>query len=217
MKIKSLMIAAVAAVVLSYGCNGSSASGKRPIKIEGFGGTLAQAAVDLTKDDVTYDASYFKIPYPNGDVPADKGVCADVVIRAYRKVGIDLQKLVHDDMFYEFDEYPNHWGLTKPDPNIDHRRVRNLMKFFERHGTIQSDLTEDPNPEDFVPGDIVCWTLGGGTTHIGIVSNVKTNNLVGAEWMMVHNVGSGQILDDCLFDYEIIGHYQYVSEDYYKK
>jgi len=167
MNFRTLIYAATTFVILFYGCNGCT-SDKRPIKIDGFGGDLAQAAVDLTKDDVTYDASYFIIPYPNGDVPPDKGVCADVVIRAYRKLGIDLQKLVHDDMFYEFDEYPNYWGLTKPDPNIDHRRVRNLMKFFQRHGTIQSDLTEDPKPQDFHPGDIVCWTLGGGTTHIGI-------------------------------------------------
>jgi uncharacterized protein YijF (DUF1287 family) len=216
MKFRTLIYAAATLILLVYGCDGCT-SDKRRIKIEGFEGALAQAAVELTNDDVIYDASYFKIPYPNGDVPADKGVCADVVIRAYRKLGVDLQKLVHEDMMYAFDEYPDFWGLTKPDPNIDHRRVRNLMKFFDRYGTVQSDLTKDLNPKDYHPGDIVCWSLGGGTTHIGIVSNVKTNNISGAEWMMVHNIGSGQILDDCLLDYEIIGHYQYVPEDYYKK
>lgn len=165
---------------------------------------LADSALVLTKQKVKYDPSYFKINYPNGDVPADKGVCTDVVIRAYRKLGIDLQKEVHEDMKANFDKYPKNWGLTKPDKNIDHRRVPNLMTFFTRKGTVKK-ISQDP--ADYVPGDIVCWNLGGGITHIGIV--VKNKSADGKRHMVVHNIGAGQVLEDCLFTYKIIGHYQY--------
>jgi len=165
---------------------------------------LADSAYTLTDDFVVYDPSYFKIPYPNGDVPKDKGVCTDVVIRAYRKMGIDLQKEVHEDMKLNFQLYPKNWGLKKPDPNIDHRRVPNLMVFFGRFGT---KLSNSIKPEDYQPGDIVCWNLGGGTTHIGIVSRIKNRNL--KQYQIVHNIGSGQVLEDCLFSYQIIGHYRF--------
>lgn len=165
---------------------------------------LADSAIVLTKDNVFYDPSYYKLDYPNGDVPKDRGVCTDVVIRAYRKLGIDLQKEVHEDMLLNFSKYPKNWGLTKTDKNIDHRRVPNLMTFFAKFGTIKK-ITQ--NAVDYVPGDIVCWNLGGGITHIGIVSSKK----VGYEnrYFMVHNIGSGQVLEDCLFSYTIIGHYSY--------
>lgn len=165
---------------------------------------LAEAAVELTKNRVAYDPAYFKIPYPNGDVPADKGVCTDVVIRAYRKLDIDLQKLVHEDMSANFSKYPKNWGLTKTDRNIDHRRVPNLMVFFKRHGT---ELPISKKPEDYVPGDIVCWMLPGNLTHIGIVSNQR--NKADNRWLIVHNIGAGQVMEDCLFSFEIIGHYRY--------
>lgn len=132
---------------------------------------LADSSLTLTKQDVVYDPSYFRLDYPNGDVPPNKGVCTDVVIRAYRKLGIDLQKEVHEDMVANFSQYPKIWGLSKPDKNIDHRRVPNLMTFFTRHGATLS-ITE--NPADYMPGDVVCWNLGGGITHIGIVSNKKS-------------------------------------------
>ena len=165
---------------------------------------LADSALTLTKQQVIYDAAYFDIPYPNGDVPANKGVCTDVVIRAYRKLGTDLQKEVHEDMEKNFGEYPKNWGLTKPDKNIDHRRVPNLMAFFSRHGTLKAISKK---PEDFLPGDIVCWSLGGGISHIGIVVNRKSPD--GKRNQIVHNIGGGQVLADCLFDYQIIGHYCY--------
>lgn len=165
---------------------------------------LADSALLLTKDKVTYDPSYFTIPYPNGDVPKDKGVCTDVVIRAYRKLGIDLQKEVHEDMKANFDKYPKIWGLKKPDKNIDHRRVPNLMTFFSRKGTV---LTQSNKPEDYKPGDIVCWNLGGAITHIGIVSAIKSSD--GKKYQIIHNIGAGQVLEDCLFSYTIIGHYRY--------
>ncbi len=169
-----------------------------------FYAQLADSAETLSKDQVIYDPSYFSISYPNGDVPANKGVCTDVVIRAYRKVGIDLQKEVHEDMRNNFQLYPTIWGLTKTDRNIDHRRVPNLMKFFGRHG-ITLPITN--KAEDYKPGDIVCWNLGGAVTHIGIVSDELSTN--GKRFKVVHNIGSGQVVEDMLFDYRIIGHYRY--------
>ena len=165
---------------------------------------LADSALVLTKQRVKYDPSYFRIDYPNGDIPSDKGVCTDVVIRAYRKMGIDLQKEVHEDMKANFSKYPKNWGLSSTDRNIDHRRVPNLMTFFSRHGTVKKISQESG---DYLPGDIVCWNLGGGTTHIGIVSSKKA--LIGNRYLIIHNIGAGQVLEDCLFDYKIIGHYRY--------
>jgi uncharacterized protein YijF (DUF1287 family) len=170
----------------------------------GFYGRLADSAFTLTKQKVLYDPSYFSIGYPDGDVPADRGVCTDVVIRAYRKLGIDLQKEVHEDMKANFNKYPGNWGLSRPDKNIDHRRVPNLMTFFTRHGTVKKISL---NPDDYLPGDIVCWNLGGGITHTGIVSRKKSAD--GKRNLIVHNIGAGQVLEDCLFSYKIIGHYSY--------
>ncbi len=169
-----------------------------------FYAQLADSAMELTKQNVTYDPNYYSIDYPNGDIPADRGVCTDVVIRAYRKLGIDLQKEVHEDMNSNFDAYPKIWGLTSPDKNIDHRRVPNLMVFFERHGMVKP-VSE--NPYDYLPGDIVCWNLGGNITHIGLVVDKKSND--GSRYLIVHNIGGGQVVADCLFDFEIIGHYAY--------
>jgi len=165
---------------------------------------FVDSAIELTHQTVAYDPAYYSIDYPNGDVPGDKGVCTDVLIRAYRKVGIDLQKEVHEDMRDNFDKYPDKWGLSKPDKNIDHRRVPNLMVFFERNGTTK---TVSGNPEDYLPGDVVCWDLGGGITHIGIVVDLNSND--GKRNLIVHNIGGGQVLADCLFEFRIIGHYRY--------
>ena len=165
---------------------------------------LSAAALALTKQRVVYDPSYFRIDYPNGDVRADRGVCTDVVIRAYRKLGIDLQQKIHEDMKAHFNEYPKNWGLSTTDKNIDHRRVPNLMVFFERHGQVKP-MSRAPNV--YLPGDIVCWNLGGGITHIGIVVDKKSSDNL--RYMIVHNIGAGQVLADCLFEYKIIGHYRY--------
>jgi hypothetical protein len=168
--------------------------------------TLAfvNAAIALTEDPVVYDASYFKIGYPNGDVPSSKGVCTDVVIRAYRKIGIDLQQRVHEDMQKNFHQYPQLWGLSRTDTNIDHRRVPNLMTFFSRHGTV---LPTTKVAHQYEPGDIVTWSLGNGLVHIGIVINKKSED--GERPLIVHNIGNGQEISDCLFSYPILGHYRY--------
>ena len=165
---------------------------------------LNNAAIDLTKQNVTYDSKYFSIEYPNGDIPKDKGVCTDVIIRAYRKLGIDLQKEVHEDMISNFDKYPKNWGLKNTDTNIDHRRVPNLMTFFSRHGETKSITT---NPADYLPGDIVTWDLGGGIPHIGIVINKKSSD--NNRFLVVHNIGNGQEISDCLFSFKITGHFIY--------
>ena len=168
---------------------------------------LSDAAILITKDKVEYDGTYFKIPYPNGDVPKGKGVCTDVVIRAYRKLGVDLQQKVHEDMKANFSKYPKNWGLRTTDRNIDHRRVPNLQAFFTRHGEVKPVTT---NAKDYKPGDIVTWMLMGNLPHIGIVVNRPSKK--GNGYMVVHNVGSGQEIDDCLFDYTITGHYSYAPK-----
>lgn len=169
-----------------------------------FSERLSDAAITLTKDKVTYDPSYFSIKYPNGDVPKDKGVCTDVVIRAYRKLGIDLQKEVHEDMKQNFSKYPKNWGLKNTDTNIDHRRVPNLQVFFTRFG---KSLKVTDAAADYKTGDLVTWMIGERMPHIGIVTNRKTSD--GKRNLIVHNVGAGQVLEDCLFKYKITGHYQF--------
>lgn len=169
-----------------------------------FFDSLSNAAIKLTEQQVTYDPTYFNIKYPNGDVPSNKGVCTDVVIRAYRKLNIDLQKEVHMDMKNNFSKYPKNWGLKKTDTNIDHRRVPNLMTYFKRQG---AEKPISNKPSDYLPGDIVCWNLGGAITHIGIVVNQKS--IDGLRPLIVHNIGAGQVLQDCLFSYKIIGHYRF--------
>ena len=165
---------------------------------------LSDAAVKLTGDKVIYDPSYFSIPYPNGDIPADRGVCTDVIIRTYRKLGIDLQKEVHEDMAKNFKVYPKKWGMKTTDKNIDHRRVPNLMTFFSRYG---HSLPITTLAADYKPGDIVSWDLGKGVTHIGIVIDQKSSD--GLRNLIVHNIGLGQEISDCLFKYTIIGHHRY--------
>lgn len=169
-----------------------------------FARELAAAAVLLTGQEVVYDPAYYSIPYPNGDVPSDRGVCTDVIIRAYRAMGIDLQLQVHEDMRDHFELYPNIWGMERPDSNIDHRRVPNLMTYFRRHG---EEKPISHSAADYEPGDIVCWNLGGAVMHIGIVAESWSAD--GSRPMIVHNIGKGQVLEDCLFDFRIIGHYIY--------
>lgn len=169
-----------------------------------FDRKLSNAAITLTKDNVTYDGAYVSIKYPNGDVPSNKGVCTDVIVRAYRKLGIDLQKEVHEDMKANFSKYPKTWGLRKTDTNIDHRRVPNLETFFSRKG---QKLAVTNNPSDYKTGEMVTWMIGGKMPHIGIVTHLKSRD--GKRFLIVHNVGGGQVLEDCLFSYEIVGHFKF--------
>lgn len=152
----------------------------------------------------SYDPSYTQLSYPGGDVPRDRGVCSDVVVRAFRAAGIDLQKELHEDMTENFTAYPALWGLKQPDPNIDHRRVANLMVFFERKG-VALGITR--NPERFLPGDVVAWKLDNGRLHIGIVDSTTADNHT--RYLILHNIGSGVEREDALFRWEIIGHYRY--------
>lgn len=173
-----------------------------------FTNKLSDAAIAIINPYIIYDPTYFAIKYPNGDVPKNKGVCTDVIIRAYRKLGIDLQKEVHEDMKSHFSQYPNlkKWGMTKTDSNIDHRRVPNLEIFFERKGT---KLAVSKNANDYKTGEIVTWMINNKLPHIGIITNRKSTD--GKRNLIVHNVGSGQVLEDCLFSYTIVGHYKYVK------
>ncbi|MBC8137351.1 MAG: DUF1287 domain-containing protein [Fibrella sp.] len=153
-----------------------------------------------------YDPAYVSLTYPNGDVPIERGVCTDVVIRALRASGIDLQKLVHEDMRRSFRAYPSKWGAKRPDPNIDHRRVPNLQTYFRRHG---KSLPVTQNKGDYRPGDIVSWKLPNGLDHTGIVSDAtvpgQTRNAV------IHNIGRGTEQEDVLFAWKITGHYRYFA------
>ncbi len=166
---------------------------------------LSDAALAIINPNVRYDSGYTQIGYPNGDVPANRGVCTDVLIRAYRLLDIDLQKEVHEDMKANFNAYPSKkiWGLKSTDRNIDHRRVFNLQTFFTRKGKV---LPISLEASDYQPGDIVTWDLGGGVAHIGIVVNRKTAE---GTPLVVHNYGGGQVCEDILFGYKITGHYRY--------
>ena len=166
---------------------------------------LVEAGKERLKHRVVYDGAYQAMAYPMGDVAPDKGVCTDVIIRAYRTLGVDLQELVHKDMSAHFDVYPNHWGLSQPDTHIDHRRVPNLETFFRRHGT-PLPITSDP--ADYQPGDLVPWRLtGSGLPHIGIVSDQKAPS---GRFEIIHNIGWGPRSDDMLFNHPIKGHYRYM-------
>jgi uncharacterized protein len=163
-------------------------------------------AVEQTTQTAGYDPSYVKLDYPNGDVPLETGVCADVVVRAFRKAGIDLQKELHEDMRGHFAKYPKKWGAKKPDRNIDHRRVPNLATWFDRQG---KSLPVTRNAADYLPGDVVSWVLSDGRPHIGLVSNIKVE---GADrHAVVHNIGLGARIEDVLFQWDINGHYRYFS------
>ena len=166
---------------------------------------LLESGNEQTKVTLNYTQDYFTIPYPNGDVPKETGACTDVVIRAFRNAGIDLQKEVHEDMRANFGEYPKKWGLTKTDTNIDHRRVPNLQKYFTRKG---KSLPVTDDAAKFKPGDVVSWDLNGkGMTHIGLISNLREPN--SGRYLIIHNIGSGTKIEDRLFEWTITGHFRY--------
>ena len=171
-----------------------------------FSLNLVDASLERLKHKVTYDGSYRKIAYPGGDVPNNIGVCTDVVIRAYRKLGIDLQERVHRDMLNSFAQYPNlpKWNRMRPDTNIDHRRVLNLRVFFARNG---ASLRISTDSNDYLPGDLVTWDIKPGMPHIGVVTHQVSKDRTRP--LIVHNIGKGPKLDDILFTMRITGHYRY--------
>jgi uncharacterized protein len=161
-------------------------------------------AIEQTTQTTSYDPSYVKLDYPNGDVPVETGVCADVVVRAFRKAGIDLQKELHEDMKKNFSKYPGKWGARRPDSNIDHRRVPNLMTWFDRQGKA---LPVTKDVKDYLPGDVIAWDMAPGLPHIGMVSKIR---VAGTDrYAVVHNIGIGARIEDVLFAWKITGHYRY--------
>ena len=206
---KPILIIAVAAFVSMIACE--RARGTAPANPQTVATDISTAlkpvvenAIEQTRHTLSYDPSYVKLDYPGGDLPIEKGVCADVIVRAFRKGGVDLQKEIHEDMARNFSAYPNKWGLTRPDSNIDHRRVPNLMTYFSRK---QKALQIKRDPKDYLPGDVVAWDLGNGLLHIGIVVNRRSQE--SQNFYVVHNIGAGAKLEDVLFAWPIIGHYRY--------
>ena len=163
---------------------------------------VALAAMGQVGKTVSYDPSYVPLSYPGGDVPLATGVCSDVVIRAYRAVGVDLQVEVHKDMLANFSAYPQKWGLSRPDPSIDQRRVPNLQTYFKRHGASRA-VTK--SGADYWPGDVVVWSVNG-LPHSGVVSDQVSPD--GTHFMIAHNIGAGAQIEDLLFAYPIAGHYR---------
>ena len=178
-------------------------------QIIGIGHALSAAAIARTSGKVVYDPSYRVISYPGGDVPANRGVCSDLVVRSVRRLGVDLQRAVHEDMTAAFHAYPQIWGAVGPDANIDHRRVPNLATFFRRLG---SALPASNAPRDYQAGDIVAWDLRAGAgvaPHIGIV----TDRIGPSGWpLVVHNIGRGPELEDVLFLWDVTGRYRLTPE-----
>lgn len=189
-----LFLATLSGIVLNAGSRFPSA-----ISLEEF----LESAVLQTRLTTLYDPAYVKLAYPGGDVAIERGVCTDVIVRAFRAAGIDLQQLVHEDMARHFGCYPKRWGLRRPDSNIDHRRVPNLETFFSRHGL----KVADTSPASFQKGDLVVWRLPGNLPHIGIIADAQAGDP--PRPLCIHNVGAGTRLEDVLLEWQITAHYRY--------
>lgn len=211
------LISMTVGVLLAVSCQQQSASTRPPLRppeqqtevhaLAPNSSPALKATIDGAIDQIgkttSYDPSYQKLDYPNGDVPIETGVCSDVIIRAFRKGNIDLQKDVHEDMKANFSVYPTRWGLKATDANIDHRRVPNLMTYFSRKGKSLSTSDSDT----FLPGDVVTWDLGLGTDHVGMLVNVWYKPT--RHYLIVHNIGAGTRMEDVVFSWKITGHYRY--------
>jgi uncharacterized protein YijF (DUF1287 family) len=206
---KAIWFASLTAIAfLMLGCHQNSGNGitrVRPLPPDSSPALklVVESANEQTEQTRYYDPSYVQINYPGGDVPLERGACTDLIIRAFRQGGVDLQREVHEDMLQNFAAYPAKWGLKKPDANIDHRRVPNLRTSFERKGKA---LPVTRNGEDYLPGDVVTWETGGND-HIGIVTNVWSDETL--NYLMVHNIGNGVKMENVLFAWTITGHYRY--------
>ena len=212
------LFVAIVAVFLAVSCQQQSARTRPPLRppeqqteVHALAPNSSPAlkaiidgAIDQVGKTTSYDPSYQKLDYPNGDVPIETGVCSDVIVRAFRKGKIDLQKDVHEDMQSNFSAYPTRWGLKGPDSNIDHRRVPNLETYFARKGKSQAITNRS---DDFQPGDLVTWDMGTGQDHIGLVTNVWYKP--SQRYLIVHNIGAGTRMEDVLFAWKITGHYRY--------
>jgi len=183
---------------------GVGALGHAALAEPSIGERIASAALGQVGVTVVYDPAYTRLSYPGGDVPPERGVCSDVVIRALRAQRVDLQQLLHEDMRAHFSAYPQKWGLRAPDRNIDHRRVPNLQTYFRRRG-LALPITRDAG--DYETGDVVAYTLPGGLSQFGVVAASRSGD--GARPLLIHNIGAGAQLEDVLFAYEIVGHYRW--------
>jgi uncharacterized protein len=221
LRIAAVFAGALVAVALTSGCSSrgrevaasSNAKPAQGAKVENFARRpisdipqikrVVDSAIEQTSQTTEYDPSYAKLEYPNGDVPLERGVCADVIVRAFRNAGIDLQKEVHEDMARHFGAYPDKWGARKPDRNIDHRRVPNLMTLFERKS---KSVPITRKASDYLPGDVVAWELDNHLLHIGLVADAVSGET--QNYLIVHNIGAGARIEDVLMSWKIIGHYR---------
>ncbi|MFU0446458.1 DUF1287 domain-containing protein [Pseudocitrobacter faecalis] len=204
MKLLLALIILFSAPFVHHSFFSSPSSDTKPVIVQAqTNAAIAQGAAQQIGKTLYYDAAYVRLAYPNGDIPLERGVCADVVIRALRTQQIDLQKLLHEDMQANFAAYPQKWKLKRPDSNIDHRRVPNLETWFERH---DKALPITDKYSDYQPGDIVSWRLSNGLAHIGVVS---LNHAYDGTPLVVHNIGAGAQEEDVLFSWRIVGHYRY--------
>lgn len=200
MKLLLVLIALFAATFIHH----SPPLDTNPVTVQAqTNAAIAQGAAEQIGKTLYYDAAYARLAYPNGDIPLERGVCADVVIRAFRTQDIDLQKILHEDMLANFAAYPQKWKLKRPDRNIDHRRVPNLETWFQRHNKALP-ITEKYS--DYQPGDVVSWRLSNGLAHIGVVS---LNHAYDGTPLVVHNIGAGAQEENVLFSWRIVGHYRY--------
>jgi uncharacterized protein YijF (DUF1287 family) len=197
---RSSFIGVTLIALMSFGAMARQVAERGPL----FGGRLVEAARKQIGVTVTYDPAYVSLEFPRGDVPLDRGVCTDVVIRAYRELGADLQELINRDMRANFSKYPQLWGLKRPDANIDHRRVPNLQRFFKRK---LAELPVTESADDYLPGDLVTCTVPPNLPHIMIVSSTKDSSNIRP--LVVHNIGHGTVEEDRLFEFPLTGHYRW--------
>jgi uncharacterized protein YijF (DUF1287 family) len=212
-KASLFLVIVIAGLAIGCGRQVDTAQSAPALKVSAVNSTpskqVVDAAVEQTRYTRGYDPSYVRLDYPNGDVPIETGVCSDVIVRAFRRIGVDLQKEIHEDMKRNFSAYPKSWGLARPDSNIDHRRVPNLMTYFKRQG---KEVAITARQEDYLPADIVAWRLNNGLLHIGIVTDIPVGGA--SRYKIAHNIGAGAQVEDVLFSWQVIGHYRFFRDQH---